>query len=313
MNPASHDQLRSVFRAQERFLWGLCYRMTGSAADAEDLVQDTFVRAMESPPARTDEPWRPWLVRVAINLGRDHLRRRRRRRYTGPWLPAPVPLEAEESPPSHEPILDGGGTTEGRYDLMESVSYAFLLALEALTPAQRAVILLRDVFDYSVRETGVALGMTEPNVKTTHYRARRAMRDYDRRRCPPTRELRARHRDALERLVSSLAAGDAAGLEVLLAEDVTAYSDGGGVYHAALRPILGRDRVARFLLALARRRAVREIRSLSVNGLPALRVELDDDRPHEARRFVLRCELDPSGRVREVHSVLNPGKLSAVA
>ncbi len=69
---------------------GLCYRMTGDAADAEDLVQETFARAVTSPPARTDEPWRPWLVRVAVNLARDRLRRRRRKGYTGPWLPSPI-------------------------------------------------------------------------------------------------------------------------------------------------------------------------------------------------------------------------------
>ncbi|HEY9231828.1 MAG TPA: sigma-70 family RNA polymerase sigma factor, partial [Blastocatellia bacterium] len=76
-----------------RLLWGLCYRMTGNAADADDLVQETFVRALEHPPRRTDEPLRPWLVRVALNLSRDLLRRRRRRDYTGPWLPSPVPTD----------------------------------------------------------------------------------------------------------------------------------------------------------------------------------------------------------------------------
>jgi len=82
--PAGHA---AAFREHERFLWALCYRMTGSAADADDLVQETFVRALERPPPRTDLPWRPWLTRVAMNLARDALRRRRRRGYVGPWLP----------------------------------------------------------------------------------------------------------------------------------------------------------------------------------------------------------------------------------
>src|SRR5262249_59509545 len=124
-----------AFRANERFLWGLCYRMTGCAADADDLVQDTFVRVLARPP-RMDDPLRPWLVRVAMNLGRDLLRRRRRRPYVGPWLPSPIETGDEESPPSFEPTLEGGLTTEGRYDLLESVSFAFLVALEALTPQQ---------------------------------------------------------------------------------------------------------------------------------------------------------------------------------
>jgi RNA polymerase sigma-70 factor (ECF subfamily) len=122
-----------TYDEDKRFLWGLCYRMTGSAADADDLVQDTFVRALEKPPADMNAPLRPWLVKVALNLSRDQLRKRRRREYLGPWLPSPVltegdsPLEIEE-----------GATSEmspvARYDLLESVTLAFLLALEALTP-----------------------------------------------------------------------------------------------------------------------------------------------------------------------------------
>src|SRR6185295_9932169 len=111
--PASDYQ--DVFRAHERFLWGLCYRLTGSAADADDLVQETFVRAIERPPARTDLAWRPWLVRVALNLGRDLLRRRKRRAYVGPWLPSPIETADDASPPSYEPSLAGEQTTEGRY------------------------------------------------------------------------------------------------------------------------------------------------------------------------------------------------------
>ena len=82
-------QIENAFTAHERFLWGLCYRMTGNAADADDLVQETFVRAMKSPPARTDEPWRPWLVRVAVNLSRDLLLQRKRRAYEGGWFASP--------------------------------------------------------------------------------------------------------------------------------------------------------------------------------------------------------------------------------
>ena len=131
-----------IFRAHERFIWGLCYRMAGNAADADDLAQETFVRAWERPPARTDEPWRPWLVRVAMNLSRDLLRRRKRRGYEGPWLPSPIETGDEFTPPSYEPV-DEEGNPAARYDMLESASFAFLLALEALTPAQRAVLLLR--------------------------------------------------------------------------------------------------------------------------------------------------------------------------
>jgi RNA polymerase sigma-70 factor (ECF subfamily) len=138
---------------------------------------------LQRPPRDRSRPWRPWLTRVALNVGRDLLRKRRRRRYEGPWLPEILPTGEETSPPSFEPREAGPGA---RYDRLESVSLAFLLALEALTPAQRAVLLLRDVFDYAVRETAEALDLSEANVKTTHLRARRAMEAYDRERCVPT-------------------------------------------------------------------------------------------------------------------------------
>src|SRR5215831_2934778 len=208
-----------IFRAHERFIWGLCYRMTGNAADADDLAQETFVRAWERPPARTDEPWRPRLVSVAMNLSRDLLRRRKRRLYEGPWLPSPIETGDEFTPPSYEPV-DEEGNPVARYDMLESVSFAFLLALEALTPAQRAVLLLRDVFDYSVRETADALGMSEPSVKTTHHRARRAMSDYDRDRRAPTRSLQEQTRRAMDRFLHCLFSQDVAGAEALLAADV---------------------------------------------------------------------------------------------
>src|SRR5687768_711266 len=136
------------FQAHRHFLWGLCYRMTGSAADADDLVQETFVRAIERPPVDMRDGWRAWLARVATNLAIDALRRRKRREYIGPWLPAPIDTAGEASPPAHE-IASPEISTEHRYDLVESVSVAFLLALEHLTPRQRAVLILRDVFDYT--------------------------------------------------------------------------------------------------------------------------------------------------------------------
>ncbi len=302
-----------AFRAHERFLWGLCYRLTGSAADADDLVQDTFLRAMERPPARTDESLRPWLVRVALNLGRDLLRRRKRRNYVGPWLPSPIETGDEESPPSFEPSIDSEHTTEARYDLLESVSFAFLLALEALTPQQRAVLLLRDGFDYSVRETADALDMSEPNVKTTHHRARRAMREYDRNRCIPTRTLQERTREALGQFVAAIASGDVGAVEAMLADSVRAVNDAGGEYFAARVPILGPHRVALFHYNISQRRMA-DVRSAvrMINGLPALVVEVTDQRHREPPRFVLRCEVDEDGRIGRLYSVLASRKLSAI-
>jgi RNA polymerase sigma-70 factor (ECF subfamily) len=299
-----------AFRAEERFLWGVCYRMTGCAADADDLVQETFARALERPPPDRDRPLRPWLVRVAMNLARDLLRRRRRRAYPGPWLPSPVALE--------EPVLeDRDGrplTAEGRYGSLESVSFAFLLALEALTPRQRAVLLLRDVFDVSVREAAAALGVSEDNVKTLHLRARRAMRAYDRARMPPTAGLQARTRDALHRFVAALGARDQAALEALLAAEVRMLSDGGGEFAAARVPVCGRARVARVWVRLAARRtAPGRVRFPVLNGLPAIVAEDVAVGPRDAPRLVIVCGLDGEGRIATMYNVLAPRKLTALA
>ena len=295
--------------AESRLLWDLCYRMTGVAADADDLVQDTFLRALERPPADTTAPLRPWLVRVAMNLARDLLRRRRRRPYVGPWLPSPV--ETPEPPLAPEAVEPR--STEGRYDLIESASYAFLLALEALTPLQRAVLLLRDVCDYSVRETAWALDVSEGGVKAAHHRARRAMAAYDRTRRPPTRSLADATRAALAGFLGALAGGDASALEALLARDVRLTSDSGGEFHAARKVVVGPTLVARFFAKLTRRRgpdARLDVRI--VNGLPAMVLDFGRGRPGDPPRGVIRCELDADGRIAAFHAVLATRKLTAV-
>ncbi len=301
-----------LFAADHRLLWGMCYRMTGSAADADDLVQDTFMRALERPPARPDEPWRPWLVTVAMNLARDVLRRRRRRGYHGPWLPSPIETGSEDA----VPIPAGAeNSTEGRYELMESVSYAFLVALEALTPQQRAVLLLRDVFDYTVNETADALGLTEGNVKTTLHRARRAMRAYDENRSRPTAQLAARTRDALERFLAALTAADATTCRALLAEQVVALNDGGEEFLAAKVPVVGRERVLKLQLGLMRvgGREVVRVTMREINGLPAVVIDFAPTRARRAPRAVLRCDLDSDGRIVALHAILATAKLTALA
>jgi RNA polymerase sigma factor (sigma-70 family) len=295
------------YDAHRSFLWGLLYRLTGSSADADDLVQETFVRALERPPARRDAPWRPWLVRVALNLGRDLLRRRRRRRYEGPWLPSP--LETEDVPPAFEPAADGNASA--RYDLLESLSFAFLVALEALTPAQRAVLLLRDVFDYSVRETAAALGFTEANVKTTHLRARRILEQYD--RSCRSRTLAPGAEDILPRFLACIQSGDVPGAESLLAQDVRLLSDGGGEFVTALRPVLGRDKVLRLILGLAAKRILPSaVRFTRLNGGPGVVLDFAWARPPISPRAVWECRLDGDGRIAEFFWVLASAKLTAL-
>src|SRR5579864_1978977 len=247
--PPSESVLTRWFEEHRGFLWGLCYRVTGSATDADDVVQETFIRALEHAPTDLAEP-RRWLVKVAVNAARDLLRRRRRRSYIGPWLPGPIETPHDGSLPSYEPIVDEERTLESRYDLMESVSLAFLQALEALTPTQRAVLLLCDVFDYSAAEAATALDLSEGNARTIHHRARRAMETYEARRTRPTALNRQRTSQALKRFLDLLGKADVTGIERMLAADVRAVTDGGGEFAASRQPIVGPARVARLFVRL---------------------------------------------------------------
>jgi RNA polymerase sigma-70 factor (ECF subfamily) len=304
--------LASAYTEHRPFLWSLCYRMLGSAADAEDVVQDTFVRAIERPPQRADLPIRPWLAKVALNRSRDVLRHRRSRSYIGPWLPSPVDTGDEAAPPAHEPAIAGVRTLEGRYDLLESVSFAFLLALEALTPTQRAVLLLGDVFDYSVKETADALDMTDANVKTTHHRARRAMESYDRTRRVPTTALQEQARATLTAFLRCLQQNDVQGVEALLADEVRALTDGGGEFQAALRPILGRDKVTRFYLAVAETGRDLEVVTPMLNGMPAVLVIDPHASGRASPRFAMTLDLDRDGKISRLYVVSASSKLTAL-
>jgi RNA polymerase sigma-70 factor (ECF subfamily) len=301
--------LEALFRSQRRRLWGLAYRLTGSSEDAEDVVQEAFVRLVARPPETPVEELGPWLARVATNLGIDALRRRRRRAYAGPWLPSPVEDADEiEGHASESP------DPEARYGLAESATYAFLLALEALTPRQRAVLLLRDVLGHSAREAADLVGSSEGSVRVLHLRARRALAEYDERRCLPTPELRERHRAALQRFLDCLLADDARGLEALLAESAQTVTDAAGEYTALATPLVGRERVARLYLVAARNRRAAGSRTeiRLVNGLPAALVTLERPVRRQAPRTLLRCELDAEGRIRLVQAVLAPQKLAAL-
>ena len=304
--------LTAWFEAHRGFLWGLCYRITGSAADADDLVQETFIRALQRGPDRLDEP-RVWLTRVAVNAARDSLRRRRRRGYIGPWLPTPVDSGDGRIPGVPEPAADEGRTQEARYGILESASLAFLHALEALTPTQRAVLILRDVFDYSAAEAGRALDLSAGNVRTIHHRAARAMVAYDRRRAVSTPATRARTQKALERFLELLGAGDVDAIEGMLAADVRAVADGGGEFTAILRPVSGPFRVARLfarLRASRHERARVEIRSM--NGFPAAVVEFRIADGRRPPRLLVALDTDPTGLVSTIRVIVNSRKLRAL-
>jgi RNA polymerase sigma-70 factor (ECF subfamily) len=303
--PQEHvDQLEG-HRAR---LWALAYRLTGSGAEADDIVHDTFERALTRPPRDLDRPLEPWLVRVATNLGLDALRRRRHIQYAGDWLPMPVDLARRVGAGSPPPP-----DAASRYEWLESLSYAFLLALEALEPTPRAVLVLRDVLGYSGQETADLLELSEGNVRVILHRARRALEGYDRARLPASGDLEARTRETLERFMRGLLTRDVAGLEALLAEDVRTLTDGDNRYTALHGPLEGRPRVMRLYLEVTRRRGADvRITACRVNGQPALLVEFAQTERRQAPCALIRCELDAAGRIREIHTVLGRGKLGAL-
>ena len=299
-------------RAETRHLWALSYRLTGVAADADEIVQETFARALEEIRRSGREPNRLWRVRVATNLAMDVLRARKRRAYAGTWLPSPA--EIDERDAAAESRAEVRGSVESRYEHVESLSYAFLVALEALGPRARAVLILRDVLDYSAAEVAAILGTSEGNVRILHHRARARMESYDRavtRR--PLRAVAAETRRVLEAFLDCLVRQDAAGVEKLLAEAVRTSTDGGGNYTALRRPLVGRRAVAAFHLKVARWRApVSRTEIRDVNGLAAAVIETRTSRARQAPRLVLRCDIDSTGKIREIHSILAPRKLTAL-
>lgn len=289
-------QVATAFEEHRRFLWGLAYRMTGCAADADDVVQESFLRAMDHPPADRESSWRPWLVRVAVNLAKDLLRRRRRATYPGLWLPSPVPEEALLEPPPQEAL-----------EQRDRSSYAFMVALESLTPQQRAVLLLREVAEFDGPATAKALGLGESNVKVTLHRARRALAS----RGPlPGRVSKQAAEQALHRFIGALEKGDAEAVKVLLAEDAVAMGDTGGLLPTSRVPLRGGGLIATFFLHLAKQRPLLRVRVTELNGMPALLGEVEE--AGRALPLVLRVDLDAQGRIVAVHSILAPGKLSAV-
>ncbi|HEY6330063.1 MAG TPA: sigma-70 family RNA polymerase sigma factor [Blastocatellia bacterium] len=302
-----------LFEADRPLLWGLCYRMTGCAADADDLVQETFVKALEDPPPDLDRPLRPWLVRVALNLSRDFLRRRKRREYTGPWLPSPVPTEESQVIGSYEPRQPDEASPAARYEMLETISFAFLLALEALTPAQRAVLLLRDVFDYSTAETAAALNITVASAKVLLHRARGKMHEYGKNHSRPIAEKSEETRKALEQFLLYFRERNIEALERLFKEDSIAVTDGGGEVLAARNIIVGRRNVLRLLFGLSDKAKSAPLISFhSYNGLPALLIEQVDPLPNTGVRTTLHVQVDDFGWIDRVDIVTAPSKLTAL-
>ena len=264
--------------------------MLGSAADAEDVLQETWLRWADVDHDEVREP-RAYLVRITTRLALNRIRTlsRRRESYVGPWLP--------------EPLLTSPDVAED-VELADSVSTAMLLVLETLTPTERAVFVLREVFDMPYDEIGAAVDKTPAAVRQIAHRARNHV---DARR--PREVVGSAERNAvIERFMSAVATGDLQSLMDVLAPDVVLITDGGGVKQAALRPIHGPDKVLRFLaavMALAPGEPTAD--SITVNGATGLRFLLDDQLDTIATMRV------DDGLVTGLYLVRNPDKLGRVA
>ena len=290
MSGPEHEELLGELRPGS---FAIAYRMLGSVSEAEDVVQEALLRVHRSLEAgeRIDSP-RAFVATVTTRLAIDELRsaRARRERYVGDWLPEPILTDGEDDPARHAEMAD-------------SLSLAMLVLLESLSPEQRAVILLRDVFDYGYDEIAGIIGKNEDNVRQLASRARGHLEQ----RRPRFQSSREQREELSRRFFAAVQDGDLAGLEALLAHDVVLTGDGGGKAPALARPLRGRSRVARAILnwtRMAARIPGVSLRTVEVNGTPGgLLLDGDD-------RLIGVWALDISGgEIVGMSSIVNPDKL----
>ena len=287
------------FESYRSYLFAIAYRMLGSAMDAEDMVQETYLRYQTTPP-ETIISLKAFLTTILTRLCMDqlHLARRKREQYMGPWLPEPI-ITAETSELAK---------VEERVDAYESISLAFLVLLEQLQPIERAVFLLREVFEYEYAEIATFLGKSEVACRQSFSRAKKHLGDH-RPRFPASPDTQ---KQLLTGFLQAVQAGEMTPLMNLLAEDVTFWADGGGkVKGAAMHQVAGRVAVARFILESSPifRRSLPEgsrIELTEVNGQPALITRAGDQ-----AFAVITIEVEAQ-RIKTIRIIVNPDKLAHV-
>jgi RNA polymerase sigma-70 factor (ECF subfamily) len=298
-----------AYEMYKKSLWNLTYRITGNAADSEDIVQETFLRFLQKPPQGNEDELKPWLMRVATNLSIDKLRQRKRRQESQAWLPSPVPDDYLES----SDLSLHAKNPSARYDFEESLSFAFLMAIEALSPSLRVILVLRDVLDLSVQETANLLEISQINVKVSLHRAHKIMKAYDKTRSKDRKKAIARMKQVLESFLTLLESRDIAGLQKILTQDVVLIADGNKEVVALKAPMFGRENVMRLLVRLNEVYSSSTIAwFLSLNGEPAVLFERKNVREGHATRFTLHCQVDENGTIERLNFVFAPGKLTLV-
>jgi len=289
LEPQASDRV-AAFEAQRGYLFSVAYRLLGSVSDAEDVLQEAFLRWDRARPEEV-RSMRAFLATIVVRLCMDELRSARARRevYVGPWLPEPL-LTTDRSDLTETVVL------------RESLSFAFLLMLEKLSPVERAVFVLREVFDYDYAEIAPIVDKTASNCRQAFHRARQRLAGEES-RFEATRE----HQEQLtEHFLRASNAGDVQGLLDLLAEDVVAIGDGGGKAFAGLRPIRSRDHVMRGFLGNLRKMPPDQAWIEEVNGQPAI-VATRNGQPYGVVLLEIRA-----GQVQTVYSVVNPDKLRSI-
>ncbi|CUU53718.1 RNA polymerase sigma-70 factor, ECF subfamily [Parafrankia irregularis] len=285
----SPDPATEMFVAHRNLLFTVAYEMLGSAADAEDVLQESWLRWAGVDLAMVRDP-RAYLVQIATRQALNRLRTlgRRRESYVGPWLP--------------EPLLTAPDVAED-VALADSVSMAMLLVLETLRPAERAVFVLREVFDFGYDEIAAAVDKSPATVRQIAHRARAHVAA----RRPAGVVSAAETRGALDAFQRAVETGDLQNLLDILAPDIVLLGDGGGVRKAVLRPVAGAGKVARLLAAgLGRFGAVLSLQQVQVNGYPALVLRLDGEIDS-----VVTVRID-DGLITGLYVVRNPEKLSRI-
>lgn len=281
-----------AFNSHRRLLFGIAYRMLGTVTDAEDMVQETFLRWQQTPPTKVQSA-KNYLATTITRLCIDYLRsaRVRREQYVGPWLPEPLLTQH-----SSEPV--------DRVELADSLSMAFLVMLERLSPIERAVFLLREVFEYDYDRIAQVVDKSAENCRQIFRRSRQHIAA-DRPRFPVSPQ---QQEQITNQFLYASSQGNLQGLLTLLAKDVTFWSDGGGRVVAALKPLHGAMKVARFLLAIQRKGlSITSAQIVEINGLPGVLI-----RGESAVDSVMTFEI-VDGYIQTIYSIRNPEKLKRLS
>jgi len=284
-SPDTKSSDTNTFTEHRKYLLSVAYRMTGSMSDAEDLLQEAFLRWQQATTQEVRSP-RAFLTTVVVRLALNHLdsARVRREQYVGEWLPEPIVTTG-----THDPV-----------ELAESLTMAFLVLLESLTPPERAVFLLHEVFDFSHTEIAAIVDKTEASCRQLLTRAKQAIRQ----RRPRFEPQPGAAQQLTQQFTTAMQTGDLDTLMSLMHDDITAYSDGGGQTKAAINPILGKDHVARFLTGITRKNGDSITRRFAeINGQPGI-LAFNNGKVRGAA--VLDTD---EGRIRNIYLVVNPDKL----